>query len=106
LLSDKQAGGDIHRLQLSNQATFLNPAKLSNTLEAVPAGSHVLLDATMTHHLDPCIETLLIEFITKTAPEHDLVVSFEGFKGLASPDGSVYFEEDAGQPDPGSGDSS
>ncbi|MEE3283792.1 MAG: SulP family inorganic anion transporter [Planctomycetota bacterium] len=106
LQSDKQAGGDIHRLQLSNQATFLNQAKLSNTLEAVPAGSHVLLDATSTHHLDPDIESLLIEFITITAPEHDLKVSLTGFGGLTSAEGSAHFVEDAIQPDPGSGDSS
>jgi len=106
LATDDSADVTRYRVQLSNQVTFLNQAKLSRTLDKLSYGSHVILDATMTHHLDPCIETLLIEFITKTAPEHDLVVSFEGFKGLASPDGSVYFEEDAGQPDPGSGDSS
>ena len=106
LVTDDSADVTRYRVQLSNQVTFLNQAKLSRTLDKLSYGSHVILDATMTHHLDPCIETLLIEFITKTAPEHDLVVSFEGFKGLASPDGSVYFEEDAGQPDPGSGDSS
>ena len=106
LATDDSADVTRYRVQLSNQVTFLNQAKLSRTLDKLSYGSHVILDATMTHHLDPCIETLLIEFITKTAPEHDLVVSFEGFKGLASPEGSVYFEEDAGQPDPGSGDSS
>ncbi len=106
LATDDSADVTRYRVRLSNQVTFLNQAKLSRTLDKLSYGSHVILDATMTHHLDPCIETLLIEFITKTAPEHDLVVSFEGFKGLASPDGSVYFEEDAGQPDPGSGDSS
>lgn len=106
LQSDKQAEGDIHRLRLSNQATFLNQAKLSNALEAVPGGSHVLLDATSTHHLDPDIESLLIEFITITAPEHDLKVSLTGFGGLTSPEGSVHFVEDAIQPDPGSSDSS
>ena len=106
LVTDDSADVTRYRVQLSNQVTFLNQAKLSRTLDKLSYGSHVILDATMTHHLDPCIETLLIEFITKTAPEHDLVVSFEGFKGLASPEGSVYFEEDAGQPDPGSGDSS
>lgn len=106
LVTDDSADVTRYRVRLSNQVTFLNQAKLSRTLDKLSYGSHVILDATMTHHLDPCIETLLIEFITKTAPEHDLVVSFEGFKGLASPEGSVYFEEDAGQPDPGSGDSS
>ncbi|MBO49361.1 MAG: hypothetical protein CMJ69_01105, partial [Planctomycetaceae bacterium] len=106
LVTDDDADVTRYRVQLSNQVTFLNQAKLSKTLDELSYGSRVILDATMTHHLDPCIETLLIEFITRTAPEHDLTVSFEGFEGLPSPDGSVYFEEDAGLPEPESGGSS
>jgi carbonic anhydrase/SulP family sulfate permease len=106
LVTDDDAGVTRYRVRLSNQVTFLNQAKLSKTLDKLNYGSRVILDATMTHHLDPCIETLLIEFITKTAPEHDLEVSFEGFEGLPSPDGSVHFGGDAVPPESGSGGSS
>ncbi|HAA51875.1 MAG TPA: hypothetical protein DCE43_19310 [Planctomycetaceae bacterium] len=106
LVADDDAGVTRYRVRLSNQVTFLNQAKLSKTLDKLNYGSRVILDATMTHHLDPCIETLLIEFITKTAPEHDLEVSFEGFEGLPSPDGSVHFGGDAVPPESGSGGSS
>ncbi len=103
--SENQSDGDIHRLRLSNQATFLNRATLSNTLEEVPDGGHVLLDATSTYHLDPDIESLLIEFITSTAPEHDIKVSMTGFDQLKSLGDRMHFPDHAFQPDPGSGDS-
>ena len=104
--SENQSDGDIHRLRLSNQATFLNQATLSKTLEEVPDGSHVLLDATSTHHLDPDIESLLIEFISSTAPEHGIKVSMTGFDQLESLGDRMHFPEHVVQPDPGSGDSS
>ena len=104
--SENQSDGDVHRLRLSNQATFLNQATLSKTLEEVPDGSHVLLDATSTHHLDPDIESLLIEFISSTAPEHGIKVSMTGFDQLQSLGDRMHFPEHVVQPDPGSGDSS
>ena len=104
--SENQSDGDVHRLCLSNQATFLNQATLSKTLEEVPDGSHVLLDATSTHHLDPDIESLLIEFISSTAPEHGIKVSMTGFDQLQSLGDRMHFPEHVVQPDPGSGDSS
>ena len=103
---ENQSDGDVHRLRLSNQATFLNQATLSKTLEEVPDGSHVLLDATSTHHLDPDIESLLIEFISSTAPEHGIKVSMTGFDQLQSLGDRMHFPEHVVQPDPGSGDSS
>ncbi len=106
LVTDDDAGVTRYRVRLSNQVTFLNQAKLAKTLDELNYSSRVILDATMTHHLDPCIETLLIEFITKTAPEHDLEVSFEGFEGLPSPDGRGHFGGDAVPPESGSGGSS
>ena len=104
--SENQSDGDVHRLRLSNQATFLNQATLSKTLEEVPDGSHVLLDATSTHHLDPDIESLLIEFISSTAPEHGIKVSMTGFDQLQSLGDRMHFPEHVVQPNPGSGDSS
>ena len=106
LYLSQEALRDIHRLRLSNQATFLNQATLSKTLEEVPDGSHVLLDATSTHHLDPDIESLLIEFISSTAPEHGIKVSMTGFDQLQSLGDRMHFPEHVVQPDPGSGDSS
>ena len=106
LVTDDDAGVTRYRVRLSNQVTFLNQAKLNKTLDDLPSGSHVILDATATHHLDPCIETLLIGFMTTTVPEHDLKVSLTGFQDLVSSGGREHFPEQISQADPDNGDAS
>ena len=106
LQPEEGAGSNTFRLRLSHQVTFLNQAKLNKTLDELPSGSHVILDATATHHLDPCIETLLIGFMTTTVPEHDLKVSLTGFQDLVSSGGREHFPEQISQADPENGDAS
>ena len=106
LQPEEGAGSNTFRLRLSHQVTFLNQAKLNKTLDELPSGSHVILDATATHHLDPCIETLLIGFMTTTVPEHDLKVSLTGFQDLVSSGGREHFPEQISQADPDNGDAS
>ena len=106
LQPEEGAGSNTFRLRLSHQVTFLNQAKLNKTLDELPSGSHVILDATATHHLDPCIETLLIGFMTTTVPEHDLKVSLRGFTDLISSGGQEHFPEHISQADPENGDAS
>ena len=99
----------IIKEELSKAAPFgsgMNQAKLNKTLDELPSGSHVILDATATHHLDPCIETLLIGFMTTTVPEHDLKVSLTGFQDLVSSGGREHFPEQISQADPDNGDAS
>ena len=106
LQPEEGAGSNTFRLRLSHQVTFLNQAKLNKTLDELPSGSHVILDATATHHLDPCIETLLIWFMTTTVQEHDLQVSLTGFQDLVSSGGREHFPEQISQADPENGDAS
>ena len=106
LQPEEGAGSNTFRLRLSHQVTFLNQAKLNKTLDELPSGSHVILDATATHHLDPCIETLLIGFMTTTVPEHDLKVSLTGFQDLVSSGGREHFPEQISHADPENGDAS
>jgi carbonic anhydrase len=73
-------GGQVVRLALANQVSFLNRAALSKALDAVPAGGHVLLDATNTDYIDPDIFDLLTEYHTATAPARGVKVSLKGFK--------------------------
>lgn len=90
---ERRSGGSIHRLQLGNQVSFLNRAVLSRALNKVPGGGHVLLDATLTHHVDPDIEDLLIDFETTTAPARDIQVSMIGFEQLKSLGDRMHFSE-------------
>lgn len=77
---EKHMGGDVLRIELANQVSFLNRAALARTLQEVPRGGHVLIDASRSDYIDPDILNLLAEFRDETAPAHGLEVSFKGFR--------------------------
>jgi carbonic anhydrase/SulP family sulfate permease len=77
---EKHVTGEILRIELSNQVSFLNRAALERALYAVPRGGHVLIDASNTDYIDPDILDLLEDFRKTTAPAHGVEVSTVGFK--------------------------
>lgn len=77
---EKHATGDVLRIELANQVSFLNRAALEQALHAVPRGGHVLIDARSTDYIDPDVLDLLDDFSKKTAPAHGVDLSFVGFK--------------------------
>lgn len=79
LVTERHASGDVLRVELANQVSFLTRPSLSKVLHELPAGSHVLLDARNTHYIDPDIVDLLVDFRTKVAPAHGVEVSLLGF---------------------------
>jgi len=90
---EQRSGTEIHRIQLGTQVSFLNRAVLARTLNKVPSGGHLLLDATMTHHVDADIEELLIDFETTTAPARHIHVSITGFDQLKTLGDRMHFSE-------------
>jgi carbonic anhydrase/SulP family sulfate permease len=78
---EKHVTGDVLRVELANQVSFLNRAALEQTLRTVPRGGHVLIDARNTDYIDPDILDLLDDFAKTTAPAHGVDLSFVGFKG-------------------------
>jgi MFS superfamily sulfate permease-like transporter len=77
---ETHVGGDVLRIELANQVSFLNRATLEKTLHEVPRGGHVLIDARNTNYIDPDIRDLIEDFRTKTAEAHGVKVSMVGFK--------------------------
>ncbi|MGC4003326.1 MAG: carbonic anhydrase [Pirellulales bacterium] len=77
---EKHLGGDVLHIQLANQVGFLNRAGLVKSLEELPRGSHVLLDATDTDFIDPDVLGLIREFKERTAPLRGIEVSLLGFR--------------------------
>ena len=73
-------GGDILRLELANQVSFLNRAALFNLIHSAASGSHLLIDATETDYIDPDVLSMIREFKEKTAPARDIKVSLKGFR--------------------------
>ncbi|MEQ1750188.1 MAG: carbonic anhydrase family protein [Prosthecobacter sp.] len=79
-IMEKHVGGDVLRIELANQVSFLNRASLEKTLHEVPRGGHVLLDARSTDYIDPDILDLIEDFKTTTAAAHGVQLSLAGFK--------------------------
>ncbi len=77
---EKHISGDVLRIELANQVSFLNRARLEQELHAVPRGAHVLLDARNTDYIDPDILDLIEDFKDTTAAAHGVQLSLVGFK--------------------------
>jgi len=79
-IMEHHVGGDVLRIELANQVSFLNRAAIERALNEVPRGGHVLLDATNTDYIDPDVLDLIEDFRTEGAKAHDVEVSLKGFR--------------------------
>lgn len=77
---EKHVGGDVLRIELANQVSFLSRAALERVLREAPSKSHVLLDARQTDYIDPDILSLIREFRDVVAPAHGVILSLRGFR--------------------------
>ena len=77
---EKHLGGEVLRIELASQVSFLNRAALEKALREVPRGGNVLLDAHHTTYIDPDILSLIREFKEHTAPVYGVQVSLRGFR--------------------------
>lgn len=77
---ERHVGGEVLRIEFSNQVSFLNRASLAQTLSELPDGAQVLLDARNTDYIDPDVLSLIADFRDNTAPAHGVQVSMIGFQ--------------------------
>ncbi len=79
VITEKHMSGEVVRIELANQVSFLNRASLVHVLEGIPRGGHVLLDASSTSYIDPDILDLINDFKEVTGPARKVEVSLFGF---------------------------
>lgn len=79
-IQEKQLGGDVMRVELANQVSFLNRAALERALQEIPRGGHVLLDARQTVYIDPDVLSLIRDFKERGGPARGVQVSLLGFR--------------------------
>lgn len=72
--------GEIIRIHLSEEVSFLNKASIRTTLEDLPQGSTVVIDAANTHYVDFDVLELIKEFKEIQAPEKNITCILTGFK--------------------------
>jgi carbonic anhydrase len=78
-IREKHLSGEVVRIDLANQVSFLNRAALTRAFDEVPEGGHVVIDATHTDYIDPDILDLIREFDETTGPARGVQVSLRGF---------------------------
>ena len=71
---------DVIHLELAQEVSFLNKASIKKTLESLPEGSSVVLNADNTEYIDYDVLEIIKEFQLTKAPDKDIKMSLIGFK--------------------------
>ncbi|HRF02645.1 MAG TPA: SulP family inorganic anion transporter, partial [Pirellulaceae bacterium] len=80
VIHEKHLAGEVTRIELAPQVSFLNRAALARTLHAIPSGSSVVLDARKSEFIDPDCLGLLQDFRNEEAVARGLTVRTIGFR--------------------------
>jgi carbonic anhydrase/SulP family sulfate permease len=91
LVVEHHLSGDVTRVELANQVSFLNRAALRRTLDGVPRGRHVLIDATDSVYIDPDILETVREYRDSIGPARGVHVSTRGFRSKYDIADSIQF---------------
>jgi carbonic anhydrase/SulP family sulfate permease len=77
---EKHLGGDVTRIELANQVSFLNRAAIDRVLSDLTTGDRVLFDARGTDYIDPDVYELIRDFRDRIGPARGMQVSLLGFR--------------------------
>ncbi len=79
-IMEKHVGGDVLRIELANQVSFLNRGAIDQALNRLQPGDHVLFDANHTDYIDPDVLAMIREYSNKVAAKRNIKVSLDGFR--------------------------
>lgn len=74
------SNGELIKLTLAQEVSFLNKASIKQTLEHLPEGSSVIIDASQTEYIDFDVLDLIREFSQNQAKDKNIRLSLIGFK--------------------------
>jgi MFS superfamily sulfate permease-like transporter len=77
---EKHKEGDTITIRLSEEVSFLNKAAIRQTLDHIPEGAVVIIDASKTRYIDFDILELIKEFRDIKAPLKNIELELRGFK--------------------------
>ena len=77
---EKHISGNVMRIELPPQVSFLNRAAIQKSLYEIPAGGSILIDARNADYIDPDILDLLADFKNVTAKAHGVEFKTVGLK--------------------------
>lgn len=88
---EKHLSGEVIRIELPTQVSFLNRAALTRVLDDVPRGSRVLFDARGTDYFDPDILEMIRDFAEEIGPARGVEVSLKGFQSKYQVDDRIQY---------------
>ncbi|HTN18477.1 MAG TPA: SulP family inorganic anion transporter [Chitinophagaceae bacterium] len=74
--------GELIKIQLSEEVSFLNKGSIKKTLDNLPEGSNVIIDAGNTQYIDFDVLHVIQDFAVAQAAEKDIKVSLVGFRNI------------------------
>jgi carbonic anhydrase/SulP family sulfate permease len=83
---EKHVSGDVLRIELANQV-------LERTLEEVPRGGHILIDASNTDYIDPDVLDLIQDFKRNGSKAHGVELSLKGFRSEYRLEDHMQFQD-------------
>lgn len=78
--SEKHHDGEVIRIELAQEVSFLNKASIKNTLNHLPENSVVWIDASQSSYIDYDVLELIREFRDFRVPEKNIELHLTGFK--------------------------
>lgn len=76
------SNGELIKLTLAQEVSFLNKASIKETLENLPENTAVIIDATQTEYIDFDVLDLIREYSNTKAPERNIKISLVGFRNV------------------------
>jgi MFS superfamily sulfate permease-like transporter len=77
---DQHKEGDVIKIRLAEEVSFLNKAAIRETLDHIPENASVIIDASHTDYIDFDVLELIKEFRDIKAPLKKIKCSLEGFR--------------------------
>lgn len=74
------AKGELIKLNLAQEVSFLNKASIKQTLENLPNNTNVIIDASSTEYIDFDVLDLINDFHNTRAKDKNIKMSLVGFK--------------------------
>lgn len=90
-VTEAHTSGNVLRLMLPQQATFLNKAAIIQELNKIPLNSKVIIDASSTDYIDNDILILIREFRERQALDKNILLNLIGFKSHYDIDNEIKF---------------
>ncbi|MCB0678134.1 MAG: SulP family inorganic anion transporter, partial [Saprospiraceae bacterium] len=81
---EKHRDGEPIRIELAEDVTFLNKASIMQTLNHMPTGSKVIIDASKTVNIDPDVIEIIEDFRQSTQYKN-IELEFEGLTVKRTP---------------------